>query len=260
MRFLIPLLLLLQAPSGIISDGSLRDTLSAKYAKKLVTVRGFPSGTRLQFDADGALIGGLPGVFTLDGHLHVDSVNVAPDRVEFRGHQSFLEYNSKTKKLEESVGGSRMTVEFARKASVPVERGIEAALVSFDGLPKLVPPYWTKFLSGNGELETVIDPVTGRAVPRASEDQGLVPKAVKQTSPIYPKSVLPLGITGTVILRVIVDESGKPQVADIVTPVGYGLDQAAIDAVDQWEFEPARKDGKGVKVYFRVRVNFSPPR
>jgi TonB family protein len=259
MRLLI-LLLLLQAPAGINSDGALRDSLTAKYAKKLVTVRGFPTGTRLQFDAAGALVDATPGVFTLDGHFHVDSVNVSPERVELRGHQAFLEYNARTKKLEESVGPSRMTLEFARKAGNPVEPAIETALIGFEGLPKLVPGYWTKFLSGAGELDTVVDPVTGVAVPRASEAQGLVPKPVKQGTPAYPKIVQPLAVTGSVILRVIVDEAGKPQVADIVTPIGFGLDQSAIDAVNQWEFEPARKDGKGVKVYFRVRVNFSPPR
>jgi TonB family protein len=260
MRLLIPLLLLLQVPAGNLSDGALRESLNAAYSKKLVTVRGFPTGTKLQFDADGLLIAGIPGVFTLDGNVHVDSVNVAPDRVEFRGRQAFLEYNAKTRKLEESIGNNRMTLEFARKAGVSVEKGIGAALVSFDGLPKLVPPYWAKFLSGNGELEAVIDPKTGIAVPRASEAQGLVPKNVKQISPVYPKAVQPLGMSGSSILRVIVDELGKPQVADIVTPIGFGLDQAAIDAVNQWEYEPAQKDGKGVKVYFRVRVNFTPPR
>ena len=260
MRLLIPLLLLLQAPAGTVSDGALREILTTAYAKKLITVRGFPTGTKLQFDATGSLIGSTPGVFTLDGHVHVDSVNVAPDRIEIRGRQAFLQYDAKAKKLEESIGGNKMTLEFARKPGTSVEDGIRAALVTFDGLPKLVPPYWAKFLSGNGELESVVDPKTGIAVPRASEAQGLVPKATKQISPVYPKAVQPLAVSGAAVLRVIVDEAGKPQVADIVTPLGYGLDQAAIDAVNQWEFEPAQKDGKGVKVYFRVRVNFSPPR
>ena len=259
MRLLI-VLLLLQAPAGSLSDAALRDTLTTKYVKKFVAVRGFPIGVRHQFDASGTLIGAMPGVFTLDGGLHVESVYVSPDRVELRGRQAYLEYNAKTKKLEESIGGARMAVEFARNANTPVQRNVEAAIVSLDELPKLVPAYWTKFLSGNGELDAVVDPATGLAVPRASEAQGLVPKAVKQTTPEYPKAVQSLAVTGSVVLRVIVDEDGRPKVADIVTPIGYGLDQAAIDAVNQWEFEPARKDGKGVKVYFRVRVNFSPPR
>lgn len=262
MRLLISLLLLLQAPTGIVSDGALKDSLTARYAKKFFTVRDFPTGTRLSFDADGKLLaGGTPGVFTLDGSLRVDSVNVGADRVELRGQHAFLQYNTRTRKLEESLSGNRMTLEFARKAGTPVERSIDAALVTFEGLVKIVPAYWEKFLTGNGELEAVIDPATGVAVPRASEPQGLVPKALegKQPAPAYPKGVQLVGVR-TVILRVVVDERGKPQVADIVGPVGFGLDQAAIDAVHQWEFEPARKDGKGVKVYFRIRVNFSPPR
>src|SRR5688572_14661349 len=124
MRLLISLLFLLQAPVGSGSDGALRDTLTAKYAKKLVTVRGFPVGTRLQFDASGALIDGTPGVFTLDGHLRVDSVNVSPNRVELRGRQVYLEYDEKTRKLRESDSASRMTLEFARQGGTPVERGI----------------------------------------------------------------------------------------------------------------------------------------
>jgi TonB family protein len=259
MRLLI-FLLLLQAPAGAAADGALRDSLTAKYAKEIVSVRGFPAGTRLEFDTSGALVGSTPGVFTLDGSLRVDIVNVSPDRVELRGRQAYLEYNTRTKKLEETVGGNRMTLEFARNSTTPVERNIESALVFFEGLPKLVPAYWEKFLSGNGELESVVDPVTRLAVPRASEVQGLVPKVIMQTTPAYPRAVQPLAVAGSVLLRVIVDEQGKPKVADIVTPIGYGLDQSAIDAVNQWQFEPARKDGKGVKVYFRVRVNFSPPR
>src|SRR5688572_6226726 len=98
MSLLIGLLLVLQMPAGAISDGALRDTLTAKYAKKLMTVRGFPTGTRFQFDSDGMLIGGTSGVFTLDGHLRVESVNVSPDRVELRGRQAFLEYDAKTRK------------------------------------------------------------------------------------------------------------------------------------------------------------------
>jgi TonB family protein len=59
------------------------------------------------------------------------------------------------------------------------------------------------------------------------------------------------------VLRVIVDESGKGQVADSATPGGFDLDHAAIVAIDKWQFEPARQDGKPLKVYIRVRFDFN---
>jgi TonB family protein len=247
MRLLIPLILLLQAATGGLSDSALRDSLNAKYSKQLLTVRNFPAGARVRFDGDGKLLEGMPGIFTLDGSM----------RVEVRGRQAFLAYNAKTKRLEESLTGEKMTLEFARKSGVPVEKNIDAALVPFETLTSVVPGYWAKFLTGNGQLEAVVDAKTGIAVPRASESQGLVPRGTKTPAPSYPKAIQNHGVTGRVTLRVIVDENGKPTVADLVEPVGFGLDQVAIDAVNQWEYEPARKDGKGVKVYFRVVVNFN---
>jgi protein TonB len=35
-----------------------------------------------------------------------------------------------------------------------------------------------------------------------------------------------------------------------------GLDEAAVDTVRMWRFEPAMKDGKAVRVQINVEVNF----
>jgi len=260
MRFLLPLIILLQAP-GTSSDRALQEALNAKYARQLLTVRDFPAGIRLQFDAEGKLVGaGNPGVFTLDGSVRVDSVAVSPDRVEIRGRRAFLEYNPTSQRLEGFLTSDRMRLEFARKQGVAVESVIEAVLLTLDRLVMVVPPYWSKYLVGNVKPQPVVDPKTGVVVPRASEAQGLVPRNTHQVPPKYPEILKPYNIAGSVLFHVIVTEQGKPLVADLMEPVGFGLDQAAIEAVQQWEYEPARQDGKPVQVYFRVRVNFSAPR
>src|SRR5678815_1163755 len=256
MRFLLPLLLFVQAASPD-SDKAIQTALNAKYARKLLTVRDFLIGPRLLFDADGKhLSGGSPGVFTLNGTIVVESVRLQPDSVEIRGRQAFLNYNARTQKLEEYPANTAIRLEFARKPGVPVERAIDAALLPLDGLGTMVPRYWTRFLQGKVDPQPVVDPVTGGVVPRASESQKLVPRIVRQVTPQYPPALKPFGITGSVLLHVIVDENGKPSVPDIMEPAGFGLDQAAVEAVQQWEYDPARADGKPVKVYFRVRVNF----
>jgi TonB family protein len=38
--------------------------------------------------------------------------------------------------------------------------------------------------------------------------------------------------------------------------LGMGLDQKAVEAVKQWKFDPATKDGKPVAVQINVEVNF----
>jgi len=42
----------------------------------------------------------------------------------------------------------------------------------------------------------------------------------------------------------------------IVSPIGYGLDELAVEAVRTWKFEPARKDGQPVSVAINVEVAF----
>jgi TonB family protein len=42
----------------------------------------------------------------------------------------------------------------------------------------------------------------------------------------------------------------------VVTPLGYGLDEKAIEAVKQWRFQPGTKDGKPVNVQLNIEVEF----
>jgi TonB family protein len=259
MHLILALLLLLQGSGG--SDDQIRERLTGKYVGKLFTVKTFPTGNRLRFDSDGKLIGPVvAGMFTLDGHIHVDSVNVRADRIEFAGKRSFLSYNTKSGKLEEYPTKESLRVEFARKPGVAAESAIEGTLISLDDAIKSLPPYWARLLTGAPILETITDPETGETIPRASEAQKLTPNPTRRLPPAYPVSLNDYEIAGSVVVRVTVDESGKPTVVDIVTPMGFGLDQSAINAVSRWQYEPAKRDGKPVKVYVRVQFNFSPPR
>jgi TonB family protein len=39
-------------------------------------------------------------------------------------------------------------------------------------------------------------------------------------------------------------------------PLGYGLDEKALEAVQQWRFDPATEDGKAVSKRITVEVSF----
>ncbi|HYK62473.1 MAG TPA: energy transducer TonB, partial [Bryobacteraceae bacterium] len=61
---------------------------------------------------------------------------------------------------------------------------------------------------------------------------------------------------GTVLLSLVVDENGKAVSIKVTKPLGLGLDQKAIEAVEKWRFKPGMKDGKAVPVIASVEVNF----
>ena len=58
------------------------------------------------------------------------------------------------------------------------------------------------------------------------------------------------------MLWLIVGPDGRPRDIKITRSLGLGLDEKAIEAVKQWKFEPAMKDGKAVAVQISVEVSF----
>ncbi|HVE72676.1 MAG TPA: M56 family metallopeptidase [Thermoanaerobaculia bacterium] len=82
------------------------------------------------------------------------------------------------------------------------------------------------------------------------------PKVLTRVEPLYPAAAKEDRIAGVVILEALINESGVIDDVHVLKPLPYGLDQAAVDAVKQWTFEPATVDGKPVPVIFNVTINF----
>jgi protein TonB len=82
-------------------------------------------------------------------------------------------------------------------------------------------------------------------------------KPVETRPPIYPPRCLRMGIEGTVRVRVLVGENGRPQEVTIGKSSGESaLDESAMEAVRQWRFEPARRNGKPVRAWAIIPVEF----
>jgi TonB family protein len=54
----------------------------------------------------------------------------------------------------------------------------------------------------------------------------------------------------------VVTEKGRAADIQVISPLGYGLDENAIAAIQQWEFVPGQKDGVAVPVRAIITVNF----
>src|SRR5271166_2241367 len=82
------------------------------------------------------------------------------------------------------------------------------------------------------------------------------PRALETPDPEYSEEARKAKYQGTVVLWLIVGPDGKPRDIRVSRPLGMGLDQKAIEAVNRWRFEPAMKDGRPVAVQINVEVNF----
>jgi TonB family protein len=82
------------------------------------------------------------------------------------------------------------------------------------------------------------------------------PQKIKDVKPAYPASAQGSGVQGVVIIEATIDATGKVSDARVLRSVPL-LDQAAVDAVKQWEFTPTVLNGTPVAVIMTVTVNFA---
>jgi TonB family protein len=74
--------------------------------------------------------------------------------------------------------------------------------------------------------------------------------------PDYSDEARKAKLQGTVLLEVVVDQNGRPQVRKVLQSLGLGLDDQAIKAVSIWRFRAGMKGGKPVDVLVNVSVSF----
>jgi periplasmic protein TonB len=82
------------------------------------------------------------------------------------------------------------------------------------------------------------------------------PVVLYQVEPEFSEEARKAKFSGNVEVYLWVDPDGKPSHIRVVRGVGMGLDEKAVEAVRQYRFKPAMKDGKPVQVDLYVDVNF----
>ncbi|MBL8957545.1 MAG: TonB family protein [Myxococcaceae bacterium] len=72
----------------------------------------------------------------------------------------------------------------------------------------------------------------------------------------YPEEAKRAGIEGTVRLRITVDFEGKVTEVKVLSGPGYGLDEAAREALKRFRFKPAMKAGEAVSTTITYNYTF----
>jgi TonB family protein len=83
------------------------------------------------------------------------------------------------------------------------------------------------------------------------------PTKIRDVPPVYPAIARSARVAGVVTIEATIDPEGKVMDAKVVRSVPM-LDQAALDAVRQWEYIPTLLNGVPVPVVVTVNINFKP--
>lgn len=86
---------------------------------------------------------------------------------------------------------------------------------------------------------------------------GQVREAIRTAyvEPVYPEIARRAGVTGVVILEAVIDPHGNVTDVNVLRSIPL-LDEAAIDAVRQWKYEPTLLNGVPVPIVMTVTVRF----
>jgi TonB family protein len=82
------------------------------------------------------------------------------------------------------------------------------------------------------------------------------PRKTVDVRPEYPPDAREARVQGVVIVEVLIGTDGKVEQTKVLRSIPQ-LDQAAVDAVRQWEFTPTLLNGEAKKVIMTVTVNFT---
>ena len=82
------------------------------------------------------------------------------------------------------------------------------------------------------------------------------PTLVYSIEPEFSDEARKARYQGAVLVSLIVGADGLPKNPHVLRALGMGLDEKAIEAVKQYRFKPAMKDGKAVPVQIAVEVSF----
>jgi TonB family protein len=244
----------------------LQDEINSAYKGKTLLLRNFYSGAVLEYDETGTLPGGVPGPWTL-ASIEISRVGVTSQGIEIVGNRMGMWYRDGKRSL---VKVGRLKIHVAVHVS---DAGGLAALHRIfnkifiepgEDLRSMVPEYWKYYLEGSDYKsrfaawraswgENVIQaPKSGDApVGRVT-----APSVGYSPDPKYSKEAASHHIEGVSALGVLVGTTGTASNIAILEPLGMGLDEQAVLAIEGWKFRPGMKDGEPVRVQIRIEMDF----
>jgi TonB family protein len=84
-------------------------------------------------------------------------------------------------------------------------------------------------------------------------------KLIKGVIPTYPYNMRNAGVIGQVVIEFVVDPEGRVINPIVIRSNNPWFERPAIEAILQWKYQPARKNGRTVKTLAQQRIDFTPP-
>lgn len=185
--------------------------------------------------------------------LQLEGVRVAvkfiPDRKEFERHAQADEKVRIT--LPDAGDAKRMDEELAKVFAVGIDLPLQQSM----------PAYWRHYF--DAKLEWPKDDLTGQTlygfVGQQAKGSAVVPPSVEHRADSGTTNAAQKDrVRGVVQLRLVVDANGDARRIAVAQPLGYGLDEKAVETMAKFRFHPATDAGKPVAAAVLLQEEYAP--
>ena len=101
---------------------------------------------------------------------------------------------------------------------------------------------------GNGEVPSIVETNFGEVD---------APAFIHRATPAYPRVARRLEKEGRVVLKLLIDQTGKLRSVEVIESAPFGFTEAAVEAVRMSTFAPARRNGEGVLSWAILPIRFN---
>jgi TonB family protein len=233
-------------------------------------LRGLYLTNDLEFDAAGR-VSGAPktGDWTLAGVNVLKVERRGAKTIELDGMRVAIRYNTDNHQFERHpLNDEKMKILVGDPAGLS---GWNAAVDKIfaqgidPGLQRAMPPFWQHYF--NPALAWPQDAVTGQTIYTLFGQPGQAkdvtpPTVLRKTDAKMTSFAEHDKVHGVLQLRMVIDAAGVPHRIAIARPIGYGLDERAVEAVAKWQFQPGMRGGQPVAVEMLLNYDFefvAPP-
>jgi protein TonB len=120
-----------------------------------------------------------------------------------------------------------------------------------------VPPASAAAPESSANLPSIEVPLIEDPTYYTAKEVDVHPTALQLIHPPYPDAAARANVTGSVVLVLLLDESGKVQELSVEEANPSGIfEQSALDAFRNARFSPAQRNGRVVKSRMRIKVNY----
>jgi TonB family protein len=254
-----------------------------QYKGKRLQMRYLLSDSKIRYDAKGNLAGKWhAGRWTWHSNIEVEKIEAKDRLLRIKANRLLLNYDRGThlfKVLRSDPVDIEIETSLDASGKVDIAKELKKAFLEpSEEYPLEMQPYWKPFISclinpKTAECEYYEKeswkpdvysakpdtPAWNPSYPGVYRVGGAVtkPKVRSRVEPKYTDIARLARIEGTVLLEGIVTKEGSIRIQRVIRPLGYGLEEDAAEALSQWTFEPAERNGQPVDVLLNIEINFN---